>query len=338
MLQCGQHMMYTLHHFASAILWQAVGRLAFGGQATKGKTVFWRTILVFCSDDRKKQYAMYAAACSPNSLPFLSSCQVFRPQSSTVFHRSIIPKLGGWGILNLLRYANVDNVVGFSKPLKATSILQMNWTGRALDGPARRSTASSRSLTFQSRYTKQSLMGWWWNIWCGHASQLWTIVWRGTNVLSAWLWNSSIQNCPLLSFFNLCAGVHYRLCLDLDSAGALWAGDTGLEVPCGVSRCLKFQTGLIDARSIRSRIQNDTKRYKASRCQSVSCLSGTFRAVLGRSTLPASYPWRLRRFWSLPQRGWTWRQKPQPSGQAVWKITENNQFCLVRLIGDVKSK
>ena len=120
----------------------------------------------------------------------------------------------------------------------------------------------------------------------------------------------------------------------------------GLEIPVSrccavsqdVSRCLKFQTGLIDARSIRSRIQNDTKRFQASRCQSVSCLSGTFRAVLGRSTLPASYPWRLRRFWSLPQRGWTWRQKPQPSGQAVWKITENNQFCLVRLIGDVKSK
>ena len=24
-------------------------------------------------------------------------------------------------------------------------------------------------------------------------------------------------------------GVHYRLCLDLDSSGALWAGDTALE-------------------------------------------------------------------------------------------------------------
>lgn len=147
-------------HFASLCFGYFVtGGWAFGfrwpGHERKnGVLAYDKT--VFCSDDRKSSMLQHAhhTACL-----VLSSCQVFRPQSFTVFHRSIIPKLGGWGILNLLRYANVDNVVGFSKPLKATSILQMNWTGRALDGPARRSTASSRSLTFQSRYAKQSLMG-----------------------------------------------------------------------------------------------------------------------------------------------------------------------------------
>lgn len=81
------------------------------------------------------------------------------------------------------------------------------------------------------------------------------------------------------------AGVHYRLCLDLDSAGALWAGDTGLEV---------YASGILSLAPAQIMI-SATERVNLT-CVAGGCLSGAMLWLASRCETPLT---SLERFASI---------------------------------------